>query len=32
MGRTPRGVDAYLKKPRGVYSLPLTAASLLARR
>lgn len=26
------GVDAYLRKPRGVYSLARTAAALLARR
>jgi hypothetical protein len=26
------GVDAYLRKPRGVYSLAGTAARLLARR
>jgi hypothetical protein len=25
------GVDAYLRKPRGVYSLARTAAGLLAR-
>ena len=25
------GVDAYLRKPQGVYTLPLTAAGLLAR-